>query len=75
MVIKAVAQGIINQEEETTVAIKMVKHKMDNNALYTLVSELKILTHIGRHLNIVNLLGAITQNVTKSMELSYYPFL
>lgn len=75
MVIKAVAQGIINQEEETTVAIKMVKHKMDNNALYTLVSELKILTHIGRHLNIVNLLGAVTQNVTKSMELSYYPFL
>lgn len=29
------------------------------------MAELKILIHLGRHLNIVNLLGAVTKNIVK----------
>lgn len=28
-----------------------------------LVSELKIMVHLGQHLNVVNLLGAVTKNI------------
>lgn len=31
-----------------------------------LMSELKILVHLGKHLNVVNLLGAVTKNVSQS---------
>lgn len=30
-----------------------------------LVSELKIMVHLGQHLNVVNLLGAVTKNIVK----------
>lgn len=30
-----------------------------------LISELKIMVHLGQHLNVVNLLGAVTKNITK----------
>ena len=35
--------------------------------MLTLLSELKILIHIGQHLNIVNLLGAVTKNIARGM--------
>jgi len=31
----------------------------------TLLSELKILIHVGQHLNILNLLGAVTKNIAR----------
>lgn len=30
-----------------------------------LVTELKIMVHLGQHLNVVNLLGAVTKNIAK----------
>lgn len=30
-----------------------------------LVTELKIMVHLGQHLNVVNLLGAVTKNIVK----------
>jgi len=36
----------------------------DREQLKSLISELKILIHIGSHLNILNLLGAITQEIS-----------
>lgn len=33
--------------------------------MQALVKELKIMIHLGRHINVVNLLGAITKNITK----------
>jgi serine/threonine protein kinase len=61
-VLKGQAEGIIPGEElkTETVAIKMVRSYADLSALASLVSELKILIHLGSHLNIVNLLGACT---------------
>lgn len=30
-----------------------------------LVTELKIMIHMGKHINVVNLLGAVTKNIDK----------
>ncbi|XP_070496401.1 vascular endothelial growth factor receptor kdr-like isoform X5 [Chironomus tepperi] len=65
VVVKAVAQGIVHYEDETTVAVKMVKKQTDNEVMKALVSELKIMIHLGQHLNVVNLLGAVTKNIAK----------
>lgn len=65
VVVEATAQGILNYEEESTVAVKMVKHQADNEVMKALVMELKIMVHLGKHLNVVNLLGAVTQNIVK----------
>ncbi len=56
--------GTINDPKDNssrTVAVKMVKSSLDPTALQCLMSELKILIHIGSHLNVVNLLGACTK--------------
>lgn len=65
VVVKAIAQGIVPYEEESTVAVKMVKKQTDNEVMKALVSELKIMIHLGTHLNVVNLLGAVTKNIAK----------
>lgn len=65
VVYKAEARGIVNAEETTPVAVKMVKKTADNLYIKALASELKIMVHLGKHVNIVNLLGACTKNVTK----------
>lgn len=65
VVVKAYATGILPYEEETTVAVKMVKQTADNEVMRALVSELKIMVHLGQHLNVVNLLGAVTKNIAK----------
>ncbi|XP_039745635.1 vascular endothelial growth factor receptor 1 isoform X2 [Pararge aegeria] len=65
VVYKADARGIINAEETTPVAVKMVKKTADNMFIKALASELKIMVHLGKHVNIVNLLGACTKNVGK----------
>ncbi len=58
---KAVGMGPGN----STVAVKMVKSQVDTTGLSSLASELKILIHLGNHLNVVNLLGACTKNLIK----------
>lgn len=65
VVYKAEARGIINAEQDTIVAVKMVKKTADNLYIKALASELKIMVHLGKHINIVNLLGACTKNVGK----------
>ncbi|XP_018563845.1 vascular endothelial growth factor receptor 1-like [Anoplophora glabripennis] len=65
VVMKGVAKRIVEGEEETPVAVKMVKKNTDHIYIKALVSELKIMIHLGKHLNVVNLLGACTKNVAK----------
>uniref|UniRef100_A0A336M798 receptor protein-tyrosine kinase n=1 Tax=Culicoides sonorensis TaxID=179676 RepID=A0A336M798_CULSO len=65
VVIKGVAQGIVPYEDETTVAVKMVKANTDDEIMRALISELKIMVHLGQHLNVVNLLGAVTKNIAR----------
>ncbi|TRY97973.1 hypothetical protein DNTS_000300 [Danionella cerebrum] len=60
-VIEASAFGIDKISTCKTVAVKMLKAGATNNEWRALMSELKILIHIGHHLNVVNLLGACTK--------------
>ena len=55
--------GIAESEPQTVVAVKTLKPYAGKDLLKALMSELKILTHLGQHQNIVNLLGAITTNL------------
>ncbi|KAK4830860.1 hypothetical protein QYF61_013789 [Mycteria americana] len=59
-VVNATAYGISNAEDSVQVAVKMLKEKPDASEKDALMSELKMMTHIGSHENIVNLLGACT---------------
>lgn len=63
---KAEADGIIDENTTATVAVKMVKRGADSLYIKALASELKIMIHLGRHLNVVNLLGACTRDIHKS---------
>ncbi|XP_011151926.1 vascular endothelial growth factor receptor kdr-like isoform X1 [Harpegnathos saltator] len=65
VVMKAEAQGICQSETVTTVAVKMVRRTTDPTYVRALASELKIMVHLGKHLNVVNLLGACTKNISK----------
>ncbi|GAB6032659.1 hypothetical protein CHUAL_011537 [Chamberlinius hualienensis] len=64
-VVKAEAIGLQEGEASTTVAVKMLREKADSSQLKTLAQELKIMVHLGRHLNVVNLLGAVTKGIIK----------
>lgn len=70
-VVKAEATGIDRSENGalrepvTIVAVKMVRSHGNMIGLKALMSELKIMIHLGSHLNVVNLLGACTKHVTK----------
>ncbi|NXJ58932.1 FLT3 kinase, partial [Rostratula benghalensis] len=59
-VMNATAYGISNAGDSVQVAVKMLKEKPDVSEKDALMSELKMMTHIGSHENIVNLLGACT---------------
>ncbi|KAJ8673408.1 hypothetical protein QAD02_004670 [Eretmocerus hayati] len=63
VVVKAKAMGIVAHQDVTTVAVKMVHRSAEPIHLRALASELKIMVHLGKHLNIVNLLGACTNMI------------
>ncbi|XP_020711039.2 vascular endothelial growth factor receptor 1-like [Athalia rosae] len=69
VVMQAEAHGISYKEEVTTVAVKMIRRSADPSYMRALSSELKIMTYLGQHLNIVNLLGACTKNIISKREL------
>uniref|UniRef100_A0A8C9RXC1 receptor protein-tyrosine kinase n=1 Tax=Scleropages formosus TaxID=113540 RepID=A0A8C9RXC1_SCLFO len=60
-VMQASAFGINNSISCKTVAVKMLKDGATPSEHKALMTELKILIHIGHHLNVVNLLGACTK--------------
>ncbi|XP_018517468.1 platelet-derived growth factor receptor beta isoform X2 [Lates calcarifer] len=58
-VVEANVSGLIHSHSTTKAAVKMVKPS--SGAVQSLMSELKVLVHLGPHLNVVNLLGACTR--------------
>ncbi|KAB7506086.1 Neuronal cell adhesion molecule [Armadillidium nasatum] len=64
-VLLAQVKGLNGKESPTRVALKMCKFEHDKAHLRALIMELKIMIHLGKHLNIVNLLGAHTSNIDK----------
>ncbi|NXN98312.1 FLT3 kinase, partial [Rhinopomastus cyanomelas] len=65
-VVNATAYGISDVGDSIQVAVKMLKEKPDASEKDALMSELKMMTHIGSHENIVNLLGACTVAVSNT---------
>ncbi|XP_023244349.1 vascular endothelial growth factor receptor 1-like isoform X2 [Centruroides sculpturatus] len=63
-VVEAEARGLGGQGS-TVVAVKMLKERADREQMKALMAELKILIHLRPHVNIVNLLGAVTENMAK----------
>uniref|UniRef100_A0A3B4YXK0 receptor protein-tyrosine kinase n=1 Tax=Stegastes partitus TaxID=144197 RepID=A0A3B4YXK0_9TELE len=60
-VVEATAYGLTHSQSSTKVAVKMLKTARRSET-QALMSELKIMSHLGPHLNIVNLLGACTKH-------------
>ena len=67
-VVKAEVYNLEEENTRTIVALKMAKSTADSSHLRSLVLELKILIHLGKHLNIVNLMGAYTVNIGKGTK-------
>ncbi|CAI5651988.1 unnamed protein product [Oreochromis niloticus] len=59
-VVEATAYGLGKEDNVMRVAVKMLKASAHSDEREALMSELKILSHLGHHQNIVNLLGACT---------------
>uniref|UniRef100_A0AAY4AC54 receptor protein-tyrosine kinase n=1 Tax=Denticeps clupeoides TaxID=299321 RepID=A0AAY4AC54_9TELE len=59
-VVQATAYGLLSPDSVTTVAVKMLKPSAHSTEKEALMSELKVLSYIGNHVNIVNLMGACT---------------
>ncbi|XP_066985787.1 vascular endothelial growth factor receptor kdr-like isoform X2 [Macrobrachium rosenbergii] len=64
-VVKATVSNLEPGVSKTVVALKMCKMQGDATQIMSLTQELKIMIHIGKHLNIVNLMGSCTANVSK----------
>ncbi|KAK3890337.1 hypothetical protein Pcinc_005715 [Petrolisthes cinctipes] len=62
---KAVVSGLEEDFATSTAAIKMCKSNADASQIRALALELKIMIHLGKHLNIVNLMGASTVDIGK----------
>ncbi|ODM92143.1 Platelet-derived growth factor receptor alpha [Orchesella cincta] len=63
-----VLKGVVKDsrsEVRINVAVKTLKTKVDVGSLKALLSELKILASIGKHSNVVNLVGACTKKMGK----------
>ncbi|XP_037323625.2 macrophage colony-stimulating factor 1 receptor 2 isoform X2 [Pungitius pungitius] len=69
-VVEATAYGL-GTGDATRVAVKMLKPSAHSEEREALMSELKILGHLGYHDNIVNLLGACTQGGPMLMITEY----
>jgi len=70
------AKGIYSPGD-TKVAIKQVKDTLNDNQLTTIIDELKILSNLQMHINLVNLLGACTEDIHVNevyLLLEYCPF-
>ncbi|XP_072119078.1 receptor-type tyrosine-protein kinase FLT3 [Mobula birostris] len=61
-VVEATAYGISKVDVPVKVAVKMLKEKCEPSEKDALMSELKMMIHMGNHENIVNLLGACTHS-------------
>ncbi|XP_065113226.1 mast/stem cell growth factor receptor kita isoform X2 [Paramisgurnus dabryanus] len=59
-VVEATAYGMSKADTMMTVAVKMLKPSAHATEKEALMSELKVLSYLGNHINIVNLLGACT---------------
>ncbi|XP_054833329.1 macrophage colony-stimulating factor 1 receptor isoform X2 [Eublepharis macularius] len=73
-VVEATAFGLGKEDSGLKVAVKMLKSTAYSDEQEALMSELKIMSHLGHHENIVNLLGACTHGGPIFVITEYCPY-
>ncbi|CAG9855416.1 unnamed protein product [Phyllotreta striolata] len=73
-VVKAEASNIVKPGSKSVVAVKMLKEGHTDNEMMDLVSEMEMMKMIGKHMNIINLLGCCTQGGPLFVIVEYAPF-
>ncbi|XP_013773142.2 fibroblast growth factor receptor 3-like [Limulus polyphemus] len=70
---KGDAYGLTNKEGPSVVAVKMLKDAHTDQELANLVSEMEVMKMIGKHVNIINLLGCCTHDGPLYVVVEYAP--
>lgn len=65
IVLRAQMCAPVKNTVKRNVAVKTLKMGCNKKQLKLLIMELKIMTYLGEHLNIVSLIGACTENLVK----------
>ncbi|CAH1996824.1 unnamed protein product [Acanthoscelides obtectus] len=73
-VVKAEAMNLLKPGQTSTVAVKMLKEGHTDNEMMDLVSEMEMMKMIGKHINIINLLGCCTQGGPLYVVVEYAPY-
>lgn len=73
-VVKAEFMGLQKAGVNAVVAVKMLKEGHTDNEMMDLVSEMEMMKMIGKHINIINLLGCCTQNGPLYVVVEYAPY-
>ncbi|CAK1545604.1 unnamed protein product [Leptosia nina] len=72
-VVKADCVGILKPGLQSVVAVKMLKEGHTDAEMMALVSEMEMMKMIGKHVNIINLLGCCTQDGPLYVIVEYAP--
>lgn len=72
-VVRAEGQNMVKQGVSTIVAVKMLKEGHTDTEMMDLVSEMEMMKMIGKHINIINLLGCCTQDGPLYVVVEYAP--
>ncbi|CAH2985684.1 unnamed protein product [Chilo suppressalis] len=72
-VVKAQCVGILKPGQSSVVAVKMLKEGHTDAEMMALVSEMEMMKMIGKHVNIINLLGCCTQDGPLYVIVEYAP--
>lgn len=59
---KVMKAEMVDGDYKKMVAVKMLKEGHSDDEVMNLVSEMEVMKHIGRHMNIINLIGCCTLN-------------
>lgn len=72
-VVMAEAYGLFKPQESQIVAVKMVKEGHTDSDVASLVREMEVMKMIGKHINIINLLGCCSQEGPLYVIVEYAP--
>lgn len=73
-VVMAEANGLMKNPSNLIVAVKMVKDEHTDVEMASLVREMEVMKMIGKHINIINLLGCCSQDGPLYVIVEYAPF-
>lgn len=73
-VVMAEANGLMKNPSSSIVAVKMVKDEHTDVEMASLVREMEVMKMIGKHINIINLLGCCSQDGPLYVIVEFAPY-